>query len=60
MLQDLSVLMSDDVREATAELATAWGENWAQLGIEATAIQPVDDAIGELREALRETLDELD
>ena len=60
VLQDLSVLMPDDVQEATAELATAWGENWAQLGNEATAIKPVDDAIDALRDALRETLDELD
>lgn len=60
VLKDLAVLMPDDVKAATNELADTWEANWSQLGKSGDAIAALDTRIDELRAGLQESLRSLD
>jgi hypothetical protein len=56
-IQELSALVPGEVPPRAAKLEQAWRENWEGLGKQdETAVNRIDEAIGELREASLATL----
>jgi hypothetical protein len=56
-IRELAALVPAPVPARAAELQQAWGDNWQGLGKDdETAVNRIDDAIGELRAATLATL----
>jgi hypothetical protein len=59
-IRDLSVVVPGPVSGGAAELQKVWGGNWEGLGKnDETAVNRIDDAIGNLRQSTLATLHRL-
>lgn len=60
MLEDLAALMPESVKNSSAEVLTAWDDNWIDLGKTDTSVTAIDDSIDTLRNEILEAISRLD
>lgn len=59
LIEDMSMLVSPDVREAADKLKSAWGEQWSLLASDERAAQTIGAAIDGVRAGTRSELERL-